>query len=55
MARELREIIFHLRAVSANPAVSTTLIQTEDLLLLCDAAERTLNPAPDSVPPANPK
>jgi len=26
--------------VSANPSVSTTMIQTDDLLLLCAAAER---------------
>lgn len=40
MARNIGQIVAHLRAVSANPSVSTTLIQTEDLLVLCDAAER---------------
>jgi hypothetical protein len=40
MPRKLEEIIAHIRAVSANPSVSTTLIQTEDLEALCDAAER---------------
>ncbi len=39
MPRPLAEIITHIRAVAANPAISTTLIQTEDLLALCDAAE----------------
>lgn len=39
MPRRLPEIIAHIRAVCANPSVSTTLIQTEDLLALCDAAE----------------
>lgn len=38
MPRPLNEIIAHIRAVSANPAINTTLIQTEDLELLCDAA-----------------
>lgn len=32
-------MIAHIRAVAANPAIDTTLIQTEDLLALCDAAE----------------
>ena len=40
MPRPLAEIIAHIRMVSENPNVSTTLIQTEDLLLLCDAAEK---------------
>lgn len=40
MPRQLNEIIAHIRMVAANPQVSTTLIQTEDLLLLCEAAER---------------
>lgn len=39
MSRSLAEIITHIRAVAANPSVSTTLIQTEDLELLCSAAE----------------
>jgi len=39
MPRRLRDIIAHVRAVVANPSISTTLIQTEDLEVLCDAAE----------------
>lgn len=39
MSRKLKDIIAHIRAVAANPAISTTLIQTEDLEALCDAAE----------------
>lgn len=39
MPRSLHEIIAHLRMVAANPQVSTTLIQTEDLEALCCAAE----------------
>jgi len=39
MTRPLKDIIAHIRAVAANPSVSTTLIQTEDLLALCNAAE----------------
>ena len=38
MPRTLNEIKAHIRAVIANPAISTTLIQTEDLAVLCDAA-----------------
>jgi len=38
--RKINEIIAHIRAVSENPSISTTLIQTDDLLLLCAAAER---------------
>jgi hypothetical protein len=41
MSRTLSEIIAHLRAVCENPSVSTTLIQTEDLMLLCNEIERT--------------
>lgn len=41
MPRPLQQIIAHIRAVAGNPAVNTTLIQTEDLLALCDVAERT--------------
>lgn len=43
MARSVEEIIAQLRAAIANPAISTTLIQTEDLAVLCDAAEPPLN------------
>ena len=39
MPRRLSEVITHIRAVCANPAVDTTLIQTEDLLALCLAAD----------------
>jgi hypothetical protein len=39
MPRALSEVIAHLRAVAADTQVFGTLIQTEDLLLLCDAAE----------------
>lgn len=39
MPRSLNEIIAHIRMVVANPNVSTTLIQTEDLEVLCNAAE----------------
>jgi hypothetical protein len=39
MPRKLNEIIAQIRACVANPAISTTLIQTEDLEVLCDAAE----------------
>ncbi len=39
MPRKLGEIIAHIRMVVANPSVDTTLIQTEDLEVLCDAAE----------------
>ncbi len=39
MPRKLNEIIAHIRMVVANPNVSTTLIQTEDLEALCRTAE----------------
>lgn len=39
MPRSLQDIITHVRMVSANPAISATMIQTEDLELLCSAAE----------------
>jgi hypothetical protein len=38
MARTLPEIVAHLRACIADGSIKTTLIQTEDLALLCDAA-----------------
>jgi len=38
--RSLTEIIAQLRFVCANQSIDTTLIQTQDLMLLCDAAER---------------
>ena len=48
MARKLHEIIAHIRAVAGNTAVRTTLIHTEDLELLCDAAEnKTIHDAAD--------
>lgn len=39
MPRKLKDIIAHIRAVAGDPSVSTTLIQTEDLEALCNAAE----------------
>lgn len=39
MPRILNEIIAHIRMVVANPQISTTLIRTEDLEVLCDAAD----------------
>lgn len=39
MSRSIPQITAHIRAVAANPFISTTLVQTEDLLLLCNAAE----------------
>lgn len=39
MPRTLQEIVAHIRAVSDNPSIAHTLIQTEDLLALCDYAE----------------
>lgn len=41
MARSIKDVITHIRAVAADPSIDTTLIQTEDLLALCDAAERS--------------
>ena len=38
-ARSIPEIIAHIRMVCDNSSVDTTLIQTEDLYALCDAAE----------------
>lgn len=43
MARKLEEIIAHIRAVCGNPSIKTTLIQTEDLRALCEAAEPPMN------------
>lgn len=66
MSRPIFEVIEHIRAVVANPAVYTTLIQTEDLIVLCEAAEAAAtqpgscrmcgNPRPkdDHVCPARP-
>lgn len=48
MARELEQIVAHIRAVAADPSISTTLIQTEDLLALCDAASPS-GEIPDAV------
>jgi hypothetical protein len=44
MARELADIIRATRFVISNPSIRTTLIQTEDLAALCDAAERSTKP-----------
>jgi len=43
MPRPLLETIRHIRAVAADPTISATLIQTEDLEALCDAAEIAIN------------
>jgi hypothetical protein len=48
MPRPLNEVIAHIRAVSANPSISTTLIQTEDLEALCEAAERSVGHGGDT-------
>lgn len=45
MTRPLPDIISHIRAVAGDPSIGTTLIQTEDLLALCDAAE-SAGPSP---------
>lgn len=37
--RKIEEIIIHIRTVVANPNINTTLVQTEDLELLCNQAE----------------
>lgn len=47
MTRPLPDIISHIRAVAGDPSISTTLIQTEDLLALCDAAE-SAGPSPSA-------
>lgn len=39
MPRPIEQILHHVRAVVADPKISGTLIQTEDLSVLCDAAE----------------
>ena len=39
MARSLHQIIAHLRACVKNNSIHTTLIPTEDLMVLCDAAD----------------
>ncbi len=39
MGKSLDQILIHMRACIANDAISTTLIQTEDLATLCNAAE----------------
>lgn len=43
MPRTLPQIITHIRAVIRDPSISTTLIQTEDLTALCDAAQHYLD------------
>jgi hypothetical protein len=42
MSRSLNEITSHIRAACANPSVKATLIQTEDLIALCDAVDMPL-------------
>jgi hypothetical protein len=39
MPRPLPQILAHIRAVAGNPSINTTLIQTEDLLALCDKVD----------------
>lgn len=39
MSRKLTDIIAHIRSCCDNPSIKTTLIQTEDLRALCEAAE----------------
>lgn len=39
MTKPINEIVAHLRAACENPSVKATLIQTEDLLALCEAVE----------------
>lgn len=48
MARKLPEIIAHIRACIADGSIKTTLIQTEDLDVLCNAADPG---APRPMPP----
>lgn len=50
MPRPLKDIIAHIRAVAADASISTTLIQTEDLLALCDAAEGVPPNPPGQLP-----
>lgn len=38
MPRNLKDIIANIRACIADGSISTTIIQTEDLAVLCDAA-----------------
>lgn len=53
MARPIMEIISHIRAVCANQSVVSTLIQTEDLDVLCDAAERNYIEMYSEISPVN--
>lgn len=39
MTKTINEITAHLRTVCGNPSIKATLIQTEDLLALCEAVE----------------
>lgn len=39
MSKPIAEIVAHLRAACENPSVKATLIQTEDLLALCEVVE----------------
>lgn len=48
MPRKLPEILAHLRACIADGSIRTTLIQTEDLAVLCNAAD------PGAPKPASP-
>lgn len=50
MPRTIKEIVAHIRAACGDPSVAATLIQTEDLLALCDQIEMPV-PLPREVPP----
>lgn len=39
MPRRLTEITAHIRAACGDPSIKATLIQTEDLIALCDAID----------------
>lgn len=41
-ARPIHDIIAHIRAVAADPTIKGVLIETADLLALCDAAEQSV-------------
>lgn len=49
--RTLPQIIAHMRAVVADPRIDTTLIQTEDVTALCDAAQRWIDSQKAKLPP----
>lgn len=52
MTRKLKDIVASLRAEIANPAITATMIQTEDLAKLCNAAVKTRKqrkPSPEAI------